>query len=69
MKHQRDPIQELTRKLKLKDNQIAKWTAAAQQCDDSTDAGRCTKNWCLGSLRWVTQEKERIEAELRRLKE
>jgi hypothetical protein len=66
MNLQSKPIHDLQRKLSRKRELIAKWSLAAEGCDDSNPVGRATKRYCLGLARDAQEKKEQIEAEVNR---
>jgi transcriptional regulator with XRE-family HTH domain len=55
----------LQEKISRKDFLIRKWTREADACNASDLVGRAVKRYCLGLARWQTEQRDKLEAEMR----
>jgi transcriptional regulator with XRE-family HTH domain len=67
MKKPKNHIEALQQKITRKDQLIRKWTQEAESCDPSDPVGRAVKRYCQGLARWQGEEREKLEAEMRKL--
>jgi transcriptional regulator with XRE-family HTH domain len=65
-KNPKDALQE---KIRRKDSLIRKWKREAEACEASDFVGRAVKRYCLGLARWQEEERDKLEAEMRKMKE
>jgi transcriptional regulator with XRE-family HTH domain len=62
-----DPVEALQQKIKRRDFSVRKWIREAEACDASDKVGLAVKRYCQGLARWQQEEREKLEAEIRRL--
>ncbi len=65
----KNPKQAVQEKIRRKDFLIRKWKREAEACDPSNPVGRAVKRYCLGLARWQEEERDKLEGEMRGMKE
>jgi transcriptional regulator with XRE-family HTH domain len=63
----KNPIAVLRQKIGRKDFLVRKWTKEAEAYEGTDPVGQAVKRYCLGLARWQQEERDRLEAEMRKL--